>query len=102
MIDSNKENKKWIEIKLNKKNKDLPSELRIDMNGDVYVDGELYDETKSKYKNLNIDVEQHNKLSSGEETQRIIEESKKAKKGEFVTIKEEESPEKKEITTVKF
>lgn len=90
MTNNINENSQWIKIKLKKNGKKLPKELRIDMDGKVYVDGELYDETKSKYKNLSIDVEQHGRLSSGEETQKIIEESKKAKKGEFITIKEEE------------
>ncbi|GFN36603.1 hypothetical protein [Tepidimicrobium xylanilyticum] len=97
-----KRNNQWIIIKFKKKSDRLPNELRIDMDGSVYVDGELYDEKNSKYSNLNVDVEHHNRLSSGEETQKIIEQSKKAKKGEIITIKEEEGPDKKEITTVKF
>lgn len=102
MTEFNNVSNQWIKIKLKKKRKDMPSELRIDLNGDVYVDGELYDETKSKYKNLSIDVEQFNRLSSGEETQKIIEESKKAKKGETITIKDEKGPDRRETTTVKF
>ncbi len=102
MVDGNKNPNPWIRIKLKKKSSNLPSELRIDMDGSVYVDGELYDESKSQYRNLSVDVEHHNRLSAGEETQKIIEESKRAKKGEFVTIKEEEGPDRKEITTVKF
>ncbi|NLY86455.1 MAG: hypothetical protein GX077_08910 [Tissierellia bacterium] len=92
----------WIGIKLKKQSDKLPKEILIDINGNVYLDGELYDETKSKYKNLSIDVERHNKLSSGEETLKIIEEGKKAKKGDYVIIRDEEGPDRKEITTVKF
>lgn len=92
----------WIGIKLKKQSDKLPKEILIDINGYVYLDGELYDETKSKYKNLSIDVERHNKLSSGEETLKIIEEGKKAKKGDYVIIRDEEGPDRKEITTVKF
>ncbi len=76
----NKINDQWIGIKLKNKTDKLPREILIDIKGNVYLDGELFDEATSKYKNLSIDVEQHSKLSSGEETQRIIEESKKAKK----------------------
>lgn len=92
----------WIGIKLKKQSDKLPKEILIDINGNVYLDGELYDETKSKYKNLSIDVERHNKLSSREETLKIIEEGKKAKKGDYVIIRDEEGPDRKEITTVKF
>ncbi|HEY8363470.1 MAG TPA: hypothetical protein VIK77_11480 [Tissierellaceae bacterium] len=95
-------NSHWIGIRLKKQTNKLPKEILIDINGNVYLDGELYDETKSKYTNLSIDVEKHSKLSSGEETQKIIEESKKAKKGDYVIIRDEEGPDRKEITTVKF
>lgn len=102
MSNENTKNNDWIKIKSKKKRKGVPWELKIDMNGDVYVDGKPYDETDSKYKNLSIDVEHHNKISSGEETQKIIESSKKAEKGKMITIKDEESPDRKETTTVKF
>ena len=98
----NKEANQWIRLRLKKKREDMPRDLRIDMNGDVYVDGEPYDEGKSKYKNLSIDVEQFNRMSSGEETKKIIEQSRKAKRGETVTIKDEQSQDKRETTTVKF
>ncbi|MCR2042851.1 hypothetical protein [Anaerosalibacter massiliensis] len=96
------ENNDWIKIRSNKKRDGVPWELKIDMKGNVYVDGEPYDAANSKYKNLSIDVEQHNKISSGEETQKIIESSKKAEKGKTITIKDKESPDRKETTTVKF
>lgn len=92
----------WIGIKLKNQTDKLPKEIIIDVKGNVFLDGELYDETSSKYSNLSIDVERHSKLSSGEETQKIIEESKKAKKGDYVIIRDEEGPDRKEITTVKF
>lgn len=92
----------WLRIKLNKKDENLPREIRIDYDGRVYLDGELYDEKKSEYRNLSIDVEQHNRMSSGEETKRIIELSKEAKKGETITVKDERGPDRRETTTVKF
>jgi len=100
-IDNGKNNE-WIKIKFNKRNKDIQQEIRIDYDGRVYVDGKLYDQKKSKYANLSIDVEQHNRMSSGEETKRIIELSKKAKKGETITVKDEKGPDRRETTTVKF
>lgn len=102
MTDDIKKGNEWIKIKLRNNDENIPKELRIDFNGNVYLDGELYDETTSKYKNLNVDVEKHNRLSSGEETQKLIEQSKKAKKGETITIKDEKGPDRRETTTVKF
>lgn len=95
-------NNDWIRLKFKKKLKDIPAEIRIDINGKVYIDGELYDEKKSKYENLNVEVEHHNRMSAGEETLKIIEQSKKAKRGEMVIIRDEEGPDRKELTTVKF
>ncbi len=94
--------KDWIRLKFKNKFKNVPEEIRIDIDGNVYIDGELYDEKTSKYENLNVEVEHHNRMSAGEETQKIIEESKKAKKGDLVVIRDEEGPDKKELTTVKF
>jgi len=92
----------WIKIKFKKSKKDIPKEIRIDYNGRVYVDGKQYDERKSRYPNLSIDVEHHNRMSAGEETKRIMELSKKAKKGETITVKDEKGPDRRETTTVKF
>jgi len=47
-------------------------------------------------------VEQHNRMSSGEETRKIMELSKKAKKGETITVKDERGPDRRETTTVRF
>lgn len=102
MTDINRGNNDWIRLKFKKRFKDIPEEIRIDIDGKVYIDGEPYDEKTSKYENLNVEVEHHSRMSSGEETLKIIEESKKAKKGEMVIIKDEEGPDKKELTTVKF
>lgn len=102
MSDITRENNDWIRLKFKKSYKDIPREIRIDINGDVYIDGQPYDEKISKYENLNVDVEHHNRMSSGEETQKIIEQSKKAKKGDMVIIRDEEGPDRKELTTVKF
>lgn len=102
MTDIGKVNNDWIRLKFKKKFKNVPNEIRIDINGDVYIDGEPYDEKTSKYENLSVEVEHHNRMSSGEETLKIIEESKKAKKGDMIIIRDEEDPDKKELTTVKF
>ncbi|NLY77404.1 MAG: hypothetical protein GX080_04860 [Tissierellia bacterium] len=102
MVTDKKQGNEWIKLKLNKKDESIPREIRIDYDGHVYMDGELYDEEKSKYSNLSIDVEQHNRMSSGEETRRIIELSKEAKKGETITVKDERGPDRRETTTVKF
>lgn len=91
-----------LKLKFIKKRENTPYEIRIDINGNVYVDGKPYDKNNSPYNNLTIDVEKHSKLSTGEETQKIIESSKKAKKGETVTIKDIKMPERTETTTVKF
>lgn len=96
------ENNDWIRINPIKKLKDGPSEIRIDIKGRVYIDGKLYDEAASEYGNLTIDVENHNKMNLGEETQKIIESSKKAKRGETVVIKDIKGPDITESTTVKF
>lgn len=96
------ENNDWIRINPIKKLKDSPSEIRIDITSKVYIDGELYDEAVSKYGNLTIDVENHNKMNLGEETQKIIESRKTAKKGETVIIKDIKGPDITESTTVKF
>jgi len=96
------QNNDWIRLRFKRKFKDIPEEIRIDINGNVYIDGQPYDEKEYKYENLNVEVEHHSRMSSGEETLKIIEESKKAKKGEMVIIRDEEGPDKKELTTVKF
>jgi hypothetical protein len=102
MSDVTRVNNDWIKLRIKKKYKDMPGEIRIDIDGKVYIDGEPYDEKTSKYKNLNVEVEHHSRMSAGEETQKIIEQSKKAKKGDMVIIRDEEGPDRKELTTVKF
>lgn len=102
MAEDNVKKNEWIKIKLNRKDQNMPREIRIDYDGKVYLDGELYDERRSKYRNLSIDVEQHNRMSSGEETRKIMELSKKAKKGETITVKDERGPDRRETTTVRF
>lgn len=95
MSDMKVQNNDWIRLRFKRKFKDIPEEIRIDINGNVYIDGQPYDEKESKYENLNVEVEHHSRMSSGEETLKIIEESKKAKKGEMVIIRDEEGPDKK-------
>jgi|GEM_PF-710560 len=102
MSDAARANNEWIRLKFKRKKKDIPGEIRIDIDGKVYIDNEPYDEKTSKYSNLNVEVEHHSRMSAGEETKRIIEEGKKAKRGDIVIIREEEGPDRKEMTTVKF
>jgi hypothetical protein len=45
--------------KIHKKLKDAPSEIKISMNGNVYIDGELFDPDNNKYACLTVDVEKH-------------------------------------------
>ncbi|AOY77460.1 hypothetical protein [Clostridium formicaceticum] len=92
----------WIKIKTRKKHRNAPSEIQINMDGTVYMDGVPYDEANSKYKTLSVDVENHNRFNVGEETEKIIEARKKMKKGDSVTIKDVKGPDRKESTTVKF
>lgn len=102
MIADNAKNDEWIKIKTLKKLKSIPDEIKIDMNGNVYINGEPYDRNNFKYQNLSIDVERHSRFTAGEETQKIIEKSKEAKRGETFTIKEIKGPDRVESTTVKF
>ncbi len=92
----------WINLKFRKKQKDTPEEIRIDFDGNVYVDGVLYNKETSPYKNLTVDIERHNRMNTGEETLKIIESSKTAKKGETIIISDIKGPEKTESTTVQF
>lgn len=94
--------KLWIRLRSRKKMADAPTEFIIDTDGNVYLDGELYNEAESKYESLAVDVERYTRINSGEDTQKILEKQKKAKKGELVTIKDIKSPNKSESTTVKF
>jgi len=90
----------WIRI--TSKRKDMPKEVRIDRAGNVYIDGELYDPATSKYRNLSVSVEKHEKVATGEETEKMLESQKKAAKGETVIITDYQDPTKTESTTVKF
>lgn len=96
------QNKDWIRIKSLRKLKNAPSEIKLMMNGDVFIDGELYDAQNPRYPCLTVDIERHNRMNLGEETQKIIESARKAKKGDLVTIKDIKGPDRTESTTVKF
>lgn len=85
-----------------KKVKGKFSELRIDRNGRLYIDGQLYDEQNPNRDGVFINIERHRKINTGEETQRMIEEKKKAEKGETVVITDVKTPIRTEKTTVKF
>lgn len=102
MIVDNAKVDDWIKIRTLKKLRSIPDEIKIDMNGNVYINGELYDRDNNKYQNLSIDAERHSRFTAGEETRKIIEKSKEAKKGETITIKEIKGPDRVESTTVKF
>ncbi|MGF7185436.1 hypothetical protein GGQ84_001525 [Desulfitispora alkaliphila] len=101
VVNDSKESKNWITIK-NIRNKGMPTEIRINKNGDIFVDGEQYDETNTKYKNMSVDVEKHNKINFGEDTQKMIASSKEAEKGETKVIEDIKDKNKRETTTVKF
>lgn len=95
-------NDSWITIKCTKKKKNIPSEIRIEKNGRVFIDGKLHSESNPKFKNLHIDVERQGRVNTGEETLKMIKSQKSAKKGETVVIKDIKDKEKKETTIVKF
>ncbi|MBZ4645620.1 MAG: hypothetical protein PWR27_1913 [Petroclostridium sp.] len=101
-MNNNAKSDNWITITSTRKRKDIPSEIKIDKNGNVFIDGELYDENKTKYKNLSVSVEKYNKLNTGEETRKMIEQQKKASKGETAVITDIQEPNKTERTTVKY
>jgi len=101
-MDSEKRVQNWIKIKSRRRQKGYPSEIQIDMDGNVYIDGELYEEGYSKFGNISIDVAKHNRYNTGEETQKILESSKTAKKGDKVVIKDSSSPDRIDNTTVIF
>lgn len=95
-------NDSWITIKCKKKKKNIPSEIRIEKSGKVFINGELYNENSSKFRNFHIDVERQGRVNAGEDTRKMIESQRNAKKGETVVIKDIKDKEKKETTTVKF
>lgn len=101
-MSDNTEKDHWITITSIKKRKEMPSEIRIDKNGNVYIDGALYDESTTKYKHLTVSVEKYNKITAGEETQKMIDSRKQMKKGETAVITDIEEPTKTEKTTVKY
>ena len=96
------QSKDWIVVKSSGKRKGMPSEIRIDKNGNVFLDGERYDENNSKYKEISISVENHNRMNSGEETKRMLELQNQVNRGEMVVVKDIKDPNKTETTTVKF
>lgn len=92
----------WITIRRNRKVKNEPYEIRIKKDGKVFIDGEPYDEKRPAYKNLSVSVEKHNKVNTGEETRKMIEQSKKAKAGDTEVITDITDPNKTERTVVKY
>lgn len=92
----------WINITNKTRDDRLPKNICVTKGGKIFIDGELYDESKSKYKNLSVSVERHNKTSTGEETQMMLSQREKAKKGETITIVGEQSPNRTETTTIKY
>lgn len=92
----------WITITRKRKKKNEPSEIRIDRNGNVFIDGQLYDEKQTQYANLSVSVERYNKFNSGEDTLKMIEKQKETEKGSMAVITDIEEPNKTEKTTVKY
>lgn len=85
-----------------RKQKGKPSEIRIDRDGKVFIDGEPYDESNPRYKGIYISIEKHRRIETGEETQKMMDESKKASKGDTVVITDIKTPDRTQKTTVKF
>lgn len=90
----------WITIKP-LRNKKIP-EIIIDKTGQVYLDGEAYQENDPRYRNLSVNIEAHNKLNTGEETLQMLALQKEAEKGETITVTESKDKNKSEQTTIKF
>ena len=67
----------WIIVKPAKTK--IP-EIRIEMSGRVYINGEPYNENDPRFRNISVNVETHNKLNTGEETRKMLELQKTAKK----------------------
>ncbi|MFZ5988375.1 MAG: hypothetical protein ACOYWZ_14790 [Bacillota bacterium] len=102
MINHNDNDNSRIIISRLKKINGKFSELRIDKNGHLYIDGEKFDENKSSRRGVFVNIEKHRKINMGEETQRMMEERKKAEKGDTVVITDIKTPIRSEKTTVKF
>lgn len=92
----------WIIIKRKCKGKRKSSEIRIDKDGKVFLNGELFDEKNPKLRNYHIDIEEHGRINTGEETRKMIESQGKSKKGDRVVLKDIRDKEKTETTIVKY
>ncbi|MDI9463034.1 MAG: hypothetical protein QM368_05470 [Bacillota bacterium] len=90
----------WIIVKP-AKNKKIP-EIRIEMSGRVFINGEPYNENDPRFRNISVNVETHNKLNTGEETRKMLELQKTAQKGEVITVSESKDKDKSESTIIKF
>jgi hypothetical protein len=75
----------WIIVKP-AKNKKIP-EIRIEMSGRVFINGEPYNENDPRFRNISVNVETHNKS---------------AQKGEVITVSESKDKDKSESTIIKF
>ncbi|ACL69892.1 hypothetical protein [Halothermothrix orenii] len=96
------QNNSWLVIKTKSKNVIIPSEIKINKDGHVYINGKPYDESQKEFRNLSINVDVHEKVNTGEETKKLIEAARKAKRGETKVIKDIKDDDKKEQTSVKF
>ncbi|EPR10477.1 hypothetical protein L323_12585 [Ruminiclostridium papyrosolvens C7] len=97
------QNNDRIAITLKKRINGKPSKIQISKSGEIYIDGELYDEqNQDKFKGVYISAEKHNVVNKGEDTQRMIDASKKAAKGETVVLTDVHTPNKSQTTAVKF
>ncbi len=83
------------------KRKGLPTEIRVNQAGTLFIDGVPYDE-KQPYKGLYVNMEKHRKVETGEEMEKMMEASKTAQKGETVVITDVGTPNKTKKTSVTF
>lgn len=95
-------NKNWIIITGKKKNKKIPSSIRITTDGKVYIDAKPFNDNNPEYRNFSVSVENNTEMNMGEETKRLLELQKTSHPGERVIAKNISDGNRKEQTTVKF
>ena len=102
MCDHNNEDASKIIITRKEKRTGKPLEIRINKDGKFFLNGELYDENKSRRRGIFMSAESYSRIETGEETQKMIEKSKRASKGETVVITDLKTPNRTQKTTVTF
>ncbi len=78
------------------------SELRVDNQGRIYFDGELFDESNPKHNKIAVSRERYRRIETGEETRKMQEASKKAKKGTVEIITDINTDNRSQKTTIIF